>query len=124
MDLQTVKNKVEEIAKNNSVNEQEIYSKIMAFLDTIYTYKIPTDLENKILEDVKLKIFKVLYSKERHRQIVNQATKYNTLFGLDEIEMKYLGRAFQELETDDQVSSLMYEISLTEKGIMTARNLK
>jgi hypothetical protein len=122
MDLQKIKEKVESISKNKNIHEQEIYSAIDSFLESNYNYEVPSDEVIPIIEEIKKKILVKLYRSDRHRIGVNRATKYDQLFNLDGIEMKYLDRAFTELESDGQVSSVMYEISLTEKGIMTVRN--
>ena len=122
MDLAKIKEKVESIANDKNIYEQEIYSAIDSFLEANYNYEVPLDSENEIINSVKRKVLSTLYGKERHRQGVNHQTKSDQLFGLDGIELKYLERSFTELEADGQVSSVKYEISLTDKGIMTVRN--
>lgn len=123
MDLQKIKEKVDEIASVKKIHAQEIYNRILSYLETTYNYTIPSGDEKKIIEEIKNRLLTGLYSMDRHRMTVNHATKYNQVFDLDEIEMKLLDKALQELQTEGQVSSLMYEISLTDKGVMTARNL-
>jgi hypothetical protein len=122
MNIEKIKERVDEIAKSENIHDQEVYNRILAYLETTYNYTIPAEDELEIISDIKTKILKTLYSKAGHKQGINRQTKYNELFDLDGIEIKYLDQAFQDLETNGQVASLMYEISLTEKGIMTIRN--
>ena len=122
MNIEKIKERVDEIAKSENIHEQEVYNRILAYLETTNNYTIPAEDELEIISDIKTKILKTLYSKAGHKQGINRQTKYNELFDLDGIEIKYLEQAFQDLETNGQVASLMYEISLTEKGIMTIRN--
>ena len=123
MNIETVRQRVTEIATQKGVYEQEIYNRLIAYLETSYNYSVPTEQEHSIVEGVKNKILTVLYSKDRQRMTVNRAIKYNQVFSLDEVEMKFLEKVFTQLESDGLISCLAYEISLTEKGVITARNL-
>ncbi len=123
MDILTLETKVKELATAKGIYEQEIYNRLLAFLETSYNYVVPTVQENSMIIEVKHKILTTLYSKDQQKQSVNSQIKYDQLFDLDRVEMQYLEKAFLDLESDGQVACLKYQISLTDKGIMIARNL-
>ena len=73
---------------------------------------------------MKEKILKKVYRQDRQKLLISPRPEYNKIFGLDSIELKYFDRAIAELESDGIVSTLAFEISLTDKGVMKARVLK
>lgn len=123
MTLQNIKAKVEQIANEKGITEQEIYNRVLSILENSYNYVLSSDDEANIVSEIKNKMLKKLYRAPKQRISVNQATKYDELFGLDKVEHPLANKAWDELSQDGLVSQVMYEISLTEPGTLAARNL-
>jgi hypothetical protein len=121
MTIQELEKKINEIAANKQIHEQEVINNILAHLEVTYSPKIYSNEDNELIEEIKNKIGTVLYSCDRQKMGVNQMTKYNEVFGLDQVEMKLLDNAWTELEAQGYIYSLMYEIGLTEEGIRKFR---
>jgi uncharacterized membrane protein len=63
MNPQTIKEKVSSISATKGIHEQEIYSKLVAFLDTAYVYSVANQEQQRVLESAKNKILSALYAK-------------------------------------------------------------
>lgn len=124
MSIQEIEQQVEQIVKSKSIKQEAIFSAISAFLETNYVFEIP-DLEiAELMQILTTKILKTIYRKERHKLLINPRTDFNSVFGIDSIELKYLERTLTELESKGLLSSLKFELSLTDKGVMEARKLR
>lgn len=121
MTMQEIEKKIKEIASNRSIPEQEIINNVLAHLEVTYNPKDYSDEDKEIIEEIKDKIGSVLYSCDRQRMVVNQKTKFNEVFDLDQIEMKLFDATLADLESAGYVYSLKHEIGLTEEGIRKYR---
>jgi hypothetical protein len=121
MTIQELQKRISEISTEKRIHEQEIINGLLAHLDTKYAKKSHTFEDAKIVLEVKAKIMATLFALPNHKTVVNRATKYEHLFDLDRVELNLLNDAFTELESDEYVYSLKYEIGLTEQGIRKQR---
>lgn len=121
MTIQELQKRITEISTEKGIHEQEIINGLLAHLDTKYAKKSHTLEDAKIVREVKAKIMTTLFALPKHKTVVNQATKYEQLFDLDNIELNLLNDAFTELEAEGDVYSLKYEIGLTEQGVRKQR---
>lgn len=121
MTIQELQKRITEISTEKGILEQEIINGLLAHLDTKYANKSHALEDAKIIIKVKIIIMTTLFALPNHKTVVNKATKYQQLFGLDNIEFKLLDDAFKELEAEKDVYSLKYEIGLTDQGIRKQR---
>lgn len=121
MTFEDLKKKIIEVSNSQNISEQQIISGTIASLDLKYQPKIYSFEDRKIKEDLKIKILSRLYEEPFHKKSINHATKYDVLFGADQIEMKLLNDTYTELEAENLVFSEEFEIGLTEEGIRKIR---
>ena len=121
MSIQDLDNKIKAISAKCKIDEQEVFSRIDAYLDINFSDIDYSEEDKIIIKGIKEKIMSTLYNSVGQKIRTTRATKLDVLFDLDIVEMKLLDDSFKQLYADGFVNSEYDEIILTDIGVREYR---
>lgn len=122
MEINELKALIEELAKVSQKTESKIIADLAEIAKTKYGTYIEGH-EREIIELVQNKLIRGFYRMPNYSYVTSRPN-YKTKFDFDDLEMKYLSQAANELGDLGFLEGNETYTQLTEKGILKAKQLR
>ena len=116
MDIQGLGSLIDKIAKDKGLSSDILIDELADILLLKYDVTL-MDKERKIVEEVRNKLLTRLYNTDGHTVVKSRADE-KRYYRLDELEVRYLSNALEELSREGLIEDDTKQTVLTDAGIL------